>query len=100
MSTISYSDDRFCNQATYETYQWLTHHAGTPKLVSILCSGSRSIGEFADNVEGFLWILWEGKIEERESLKPVNWVEIAEAWIDDHQLDADTFFNDLHPNPN
>lgn len=92
MTTLTEGYDNFCNRETYETYCWLNDHKGTSRLVGSIGSGSKSIGEFADNVEAFLWLIWEGKIQERDSLKPVDWVEIVTRWIDDHSLDADTYF--------
>ena len=89
MTTLE--NDRFSNRETYETYQWITTHAGTPKIVAKLMKGSRNVGELADSLEAFLWILWEGKIGSKASLAPVNWVEIADAWVDDHGLDDNEF---------
>ena len=88
-------DDRFSNRETYETYHWISTHAGIPKIATKLMTGSRNVGELADSLEAFLWILWEGKIGSKDSLAPVNWVEVADAWVDDHSLDADEFFNNL-----
>ena len=97
MTTLTEGQDNFSNRETYETYQWITKHGGTPTLVERLCSGSKNIGEFADKLEQLLWLIWEGKIQGRDSLKPVDWVQIANRWLDAHSLDADTFFQD---NPN
>ena len=37
---------------------------------------------FADNLEAYLWIIWEGKTPDGHSLKPVDWVSIASFWTD------------------
>ena len=92
MNTVTDGQGSFSNRETYETYRWITRHSGILTLVKRLCSGSGNIGDFADNLEQLLWILWEGKIQERDSLEPVDWVEIVTRWIDDHSLDADTYF--------
>ena len=40
-----------------------------------------------DRLEQFLWIIWDGKTPDDCSLKPVNFVEIAESWWEEFRND-------------
>jgi hypothetical protein len=74
------SYEGWTNRETWNTYLWISNSQPIYKLVLKLmgnASGSATTGEFADNLEQFLWILWEGKTPDGEPLNPVNWVEIA-----------------------
>ena len=76
------------NRETWNVQLWITNTEPLYKLVKRLMgnsSGSATTGEFADNLEQFMWILWEGKTPDNCSLKPVNWVEIAMAWQEDYK---------------
>lgn len=80
MTTAEASYEGWSNRETWNTYLWISNSQPVYKLVLKLmgnASGSATTGEFADSLEGFLWILWEGKTPDGERLNPVNWVEIA-----------------------
>lgn len=96
MTTLQADDyNGWSNRATWNANLWITNEEPIYKLVGTIAKGSRSVSELADNMEGFLLILWNDKTPDGDSLKLVNWVEIADAWVDDHSLDAEEFFNNL-----
>jgi len=77
------------NRETWNVQLWITNTEPIYKLVMGLLgnreTGSVNTGDFADHLEQFLWILWEGKTPDDYSLKPVNWVEISMAWFEDNK---------------
>lgn len=80
MTVAEASYEGWTNRETWNTYLWISNSQPVYKLVLRLmgnASGSATTGELADNLEGFLWIIWDGKTPDNCSLKPVNWVEIA-----------------------
>ena len=84
MTTVADGYNGWSNKATWNVQLWITNKESIYKLVQMLARGSSGVGEFADTLEAFLWILWEGKTPDGERLNPVNWVEIAEAWGEDN----------------
>ena len=78
------------NIETWNTNLWLTSHSkGMEQTVlRILRSHPEKmypmaqLSWFADNLEAYLWIIWEGKTPDGHSLKPVDWVSIASFWTD------------------
>tara|TARA_R110000824_G_scaffold81401_1_gene204621 strand:- start:292 stop:591 length:300 start_codon:yes stop_codon:yes gene_type:complete len=75
------------NRETWNTNLWISNSEPIYKLVLKLmgnASGSATTGEFADNLEGFLWIVWDGKTPDGYRLNPVNWVEIATSFQEVH----------------
>ena len=80
MTIAEASYQGWSNRETWNTYLWISNSKPVYKLVLKLmgnASGSATTGELADSLEGFLWIIWEGKTPDGERLNPVNWVEIA-----------------------
>ena len=87
MTTTNASYEGWSNRETWNTHLWISNKESLYKLVLRLmgnASGSATTGEFADTLEQFLWILWEGKTPDNCSLKPVNWVEIATVLQSEH----------------
>ena len=70
------------NIETWNTNLWLTSHSSGMEQTILRIMGGQHSNKFADNLETYLWIIWEGMTPDGHSLKPVNWVEIAEAWLD------------------
>ena len=70
------------NIETWNTNLWLTSHSSGMEQTILRIMGGQHSNKFADNLETYLWIIWEGMTPDGLSLKPVNWVEIAEAWLD------------------
>ena len=77
------------NRETWNVQLWISNQESLYKLVMGLLgnskTGSVTTGDFADNLEGLLWILWEGKTPDGNRLEPVNWVEIATSWFQDYK---------------
>jgi len=76
------------NRETWNVQLWITNTESLYKLIKGLLGtrqqGSVTTGEFADRIEGFLWIIWDGITPDNLKLNPVNWVEIAEHWFHDY----------------
>ena len=70
------------NIETWNTNLWLTSHSSGMEQTILRIMGGQHSNKFADNLETYLWIIWEGMTPDGLSLKPVNWGEIAEAWLD------------------
>ena len=75
MTTAEASYEGWSNRETWNTCLWISNTESLYKLVKKLITWETAT--FADNLEQFLWIIWEGKTPDNCSLKPVNWVEIA-----------------------
>ena len=77
------------NRETWNVQLWITNDEPLYKLVKSLLGnpqkGSVTTGTFADDLEAFLWIMWEGKTPDGCRLNPVNWVEIATSWFEDYK---------------
>ena len=70
------------NIETWNTALWLGNHSpGMEKTILLIMNGWHQ-NKFADNLETYIGIIWGDKTPDGHSLKPVNWVEIAESWID------------------
>ena len=95
MTTALDGYNGWSNRETWNANLWITNQESIYKLIGTIANGCHSVSELADNMEGFLLILWKDKTPDGDSLGMVNWVEIADAWIDANPLDADEFFDNL-----
>ena len=43
--------------------------------------------KFADNLETYIGILWGDRTPDGYSLKPVDWVEISDSWLNEYGMD-------------
>ena len=87
MTTLQASDyNGWSNRATWNANLWITNEEPLYKLIGTIARGSKSVSELADNIEGFLGIVWNGWTPDGESLRLVNWSEIAEAWAEANEL--------------
>ena len=68
------------NRETWNTILWMTNEFPIYKLLMRLYRGSLNEGDFADNVEYFLNLIWNGETPDGYRLSLVNWVEIADSW--------------------
>ena len=70
------------NIETWNTNLWMTNHSpGMEQTILRIMRGQHS-NKFADNIETYMWIICRGETPDGHSLNPVNWVEIAESWLD------------------
>ena len=70
------------NIETWNTALWLGNHSkGMEQTILRIMRGQHS-NKFADNLETYAWILWDGVTPDGHSLKPVDWVQIADSWIE------------------
>ena len=71
------------NRETWNTSLWMGNVEPLYELILGIISDSKNEGDFTDRLEQFLWIIWDGKTPDGDSLKPVNFVEIANLWWED-----------------
>lgn len=83
--TILQADDYngWSNRATWNANLWITNEESIYKLIGTIAKGCHSVSELADNIEGFLGIVWNDKTPDGDELKLVNWVEIADSWANE-----------------
>ena len=80
MTTVNQYEG-WSNRETWNANLWISNTEPLYKL--ILRFMNTSTAQFADNLETFLWIIWDGATPDGYSLKPVDWVQIAMAWHED-----------------
>tara|TARA_R110000824_G_scaffold265738_3_gene454649 strand:- start:1417 stop:1665 length:249 start_codon:yes stop_codon:yes gene_type:complete len=68
------------NSETWNTSLWILNKYGLYKNIMRLYRGSRNEGDFADNIEHFINIIWNEKTPDGYNLNPVNWMEISDSW--------------------
>ena len=90
MTTATDGYNGWSNRETWNANLWMTNEEPIYKLIGTIAKTSRSVSELANSMKGFLLIIWEAGTPDGDSLLPVNWVEIAEAWAEAHELFDDT----------
>tara|TARA_B100001245_G_C22599046_1_gene296829 strand:+ start:162 stop:443 length:282 start_codon:yes stop_codon:yes gene_type:complete len=75
------------NRETWNTSLWIGNVEPLYNLILGIVEESKNLGDCADRLEQFLWIIWDGKTPDDCSLKPVNFVEIAESWWEEFRND-------------
>ena len=86
MTTTIDGYNGWSNRATWNANLWITNTEALYKLIGSIARGSKSVSELADNIEGFLGIVWNEKTPDGDTLRFVNWSEIAEAWAEANEL--------------
>ena len=86
ITTITDGYNGWSNRETWNANLWMTNEEPIYKLIGRIAKGCHSVSELADNLEEFLLILWNDKTPDGDSLGPVDWVEIAEAWAEANEL--------------
>tara|TARA_B100000959_G_C14838033_1_gene564791 strand:+ start:724 stop:978 length:255 start_codon:yes stop_codon:yes gene_type:complete len=76
------------NVETWNTALWLGNHSKGMEQTIVRLMKRQSPNKFADNLETYIWIIWKGRTPDGHHLNPVNWVEIANAWLEDYKEDA------------
>ena len=78
--TTSEEYNGWTNVQTWNTNLWMTSHSKGMEQTILRIMRGQHINKFADNLETYMWIIWKGSTPDGHSLKPVNWVEIADSW--------------------
>ncbi len=87
MTTAS-EHNGWTNIETWNTHLNLgSHSKGMEQTILRVMRGQNPI-KFADNLETYLWIIWEGMTPDGYNLKPVNWVEIADFWLNEYGMEC------------
>jgi len=86
MTTATSGYNGWSNRETWNANLWINNQESIYKLIGKIARGCYSVSELADNMEGFLLILWKDKTPDGDSLDLVNWSEIAEAWAEANEL--------------
>ena len=86
MTTMEQDYNGWTNRATWNTNLWITNIQGLYRIVTDMMFTDRNVGKFTDNLEHFMWILWEGKTPDGDNMREVDWVQIANSIIDDNEL--------------
>ena len=81
MVTTEKNYNGWSNIETWNVQLWISNTESLYKLVKKLMTWETAT--FADNLEGFLWIVWDGKTPDGYTLNPVDWVQIATSWQED-----------------
>ena len=89
MTTLQ-DEEHWSNYETKEVYDWIMRRDNRQEMLKKIACGSVNMGAFADSMEQFLGMLWEGN-GNVSRLGAVDWVQLAEFLVDfifspDHQL--------------
>ena len=98
MNTTTSDYNGWSNRATWNANLWINNSQALYKTIGTIANTCSTVSEVSDNIEGYMLILWKDKTPDGETLGMVNWVEIADAWIDAHGLDAGVFFKAFDSN--
>lgn len=73
------------NIETWNTALWLGNHSKGMEQTILRIMRGQHRNKFADNLETYMWIIWKGTTPDGYSLKSVDWVEIANSWLDEYE---------------
>lgn len=88
MTTVTARDDdsQWVNRETASAAEAIYEILSLYKMVTKMLDNSSNSGAFADNLEGLMWVIWDGKTPSGEDMKPIDWTQIAERIIDDNEM--------------
>ena len=96
MVTINKDDYQWVNKETASAGEAILNTQALNKLASEMLYGANNIGTIADNLEGLMWLLWEGTTPDGEDMKPIDWTQITNRLIDlSPKIDWDEFQDSL-----
>ena len=83
------------NIETWNTALWLGNHSKGMEqtILRIMRNHPKKMYStaqllwFADNLETYVGIIWDGITPDGHSLKPVDWVSIADSWIEAYKYE-------------
>ena len=76
------------NIETWNTALWLGNHSPCMEKTILRIMRGQHSNKFADNLETYIGIIWRDRTPDGHSLKPVNWVEIANSWLEAYKPDG------------
>ena len=96
MTTTAQGDDyQWVNRETASAAEAIYELLSLHKLVTEMLHRSSNGGSFADNLEGLLWLMWDGKTPSGEDMKAIDWTQIANRIIDDNEISWEDFTKSL-----
>mgnify|MGYP003150560944 CR=1 FL=1 len=84
--TAKGDDSQWINRETASAAEAIYELLSLHKLVTEMLHRSSNAESFADNLEGLLWLMWDGKTPSGEDMKAIDWTQIAESIIDDNEM--------------
>tara|TARA_Y100001963_G_C6647650_1_gene384114 strand:- start:330 stop:587 length:258 start_codon:yes stop_codon:yes gene_type:complete len=73
------------NKETWNTNLWLSSHSKGMEQTVLRIMNLKHTNWFADNLEGYIKIIWGKTTPDGYSLDFVNWNEIAECWLENYK---------------
>ena len=96
MTTTAQRDDhQWVNRETASAAEAIYEVLSLYKIVTEMLHTSHNIGSFADNLEGLLWLMWDGKTPSGEDMKAIDWTQIANRIMDDNEISWEDFTKSL-----
>ena len=84
--TAKGDDSQWINRETASAAEAIYEILSLHRKVTEMLQRSHNVGSFTDNLEGLMWLIWEGKTPSGEDMKSIDWTQIAESIIDDNEM--------------
>jgi len=84
--TAQRDDNQWINRETASAAEAIYEILSLHKMVTEMLQRSHNLGSFTDNLEGLMWLIWDGKTPSGEDMKPIDWTQIANRIIDDNEM--------------